>query len=130
MTLAFESLLGKTIKKAWQENDQVIHILTDTGYFKLEHEQECCEEVYISDVCGELEALAGGLVVLAEEASNEVEEMEEGDEQCIPEYCMWTFYKLETSKGGVTIRWNGCSNGYYSVGVDLVEAKLDLQGEH
>ena len=49
---------------------------------------------------------------MAEEATNSDDPPPTSD--YAPESYTWTFYKLATVRGYVTIRWFGSSNGYYS----------------
>ncbi len=110
----FSSLKNESIKKAYQIEDSVIVFECISGYvYILYHYQDCCEHVYISDICGELEDLSGK-TVRAEVATGEME------------YGEWTFFKIDTINGGVTIRFNGESE-YYSVDVDCF--KLDFRKE-
>jgi len=55
---------------------------------------------------------------MAEEVISE--ENPEGVDIDYQESFTWTFYKLATIQGYVTIRWYGESNGYYSESVYLV----------
>ena len=58
---------------------------------------------------------------MAEESISENENL---PDLPIPDYqdsFTWTFYKLGTIKGYVTLRWYGESNGYYSESVDFIK---------
>lgn len=81
--------------------------------WSFQHFQDCCESVWIEDICGDLQDLVGAPLLEAEESSNE-------DESGTYESATWTFYRFRTIKGTVTVRWCGESNGYYSESVDLV----------
>lgn len=110
----FEPLLGRTIVKiegAEKDSEEILFTLENGDIFRMYHKQDCCEDVRVEDVGGNINSLIGNPLLLAEEVTNEGE-VEYGDT------CTWTWYHFATIKGYVTIRWYGVSNGYYSESVD------------
>ncbi len=99
------------------------------------HDQDCCESVWLEEVVGDLSDLIGSEILEAEEVvsrdqdSNAVPPPEryqpdpEDEWGYGPESYTWTFYKLGTMKGHVTLRWYGTSNGYYSESVSIYKKK-------
>lgn len=107
-----DHLVGKTLAVA-KRVDEALVFQDATNTYTLEHERECCEEVWIEDICGDLDDLVGSPILRAEKTESEDEEID---------YCSrrrWTFYHLWTAKGAVVVRWCGENNGYYSIGVDF-----------
>lgn len=94
-------------------NDAIV-FENDKYRFILAHDQDCCENVYIEDIVGDLEDLVGVPMLMAEESTNNENPLSNYDESFT-----WTFYKFATMKGYVDIRFYGSSNGYYSERVDL-----------
>lgn len=117
----FEDLRGKVLAKVENKGDEELVFTTSDGeVYRLYHSQECCEDVIIEDICGDLEDLIGEPVLVAEKVEHEHDVTPEGvPEQKYKLSFTWTFYKLDTKKGGVTVRWYGESNGYYSESVDF-----------
>ena len=74
----------------------------------------------IEDINGDLDDLLNTpIVVAAESAQRDVNP--EGVTKESQDSFTWTFYKLGTIKGHVTVRWLGTSNGYYSESVDFTK---------
>lgn len=120
--MSIEELLGKTLISVVRSGDdeQIEFITSDGERFLQYHAQDCCEHVRVEEIVGDLADLVGSPILEAEEVSydNEVPP----DAYAGGESFTWTFYKLRTIKGGVTIRWLGESNGYYSEAVDFQRA--------
>lgn len=112
---SFSSLRGKILTRIIQTDYEIVFELLDGKRYKLYHEQDCCENVYVEDVCGDLDDLIHSRILLAEEISNADGPPTTGSYGSYT----WTFYKLGTNKGSVTIRWFGTSNGYYSESVSF-----------
>lgn len=110
-TPEMKDLIGRTFTDIICESGELI-LKNDKECFTFYHNQECCEDVSIESITGDLNDLLNSPVLVAEESVNfaELTDWNTGT---------WTFYKLATVKGWVDIRWFGTSNGYYSEGVSL-----------
>jgi len=119
----FEDLYGQTLKSVESINDEELVFTLENGEkYKLYHDQDCCESVTIEDIIGNLDDLIGAPILMAEEVVHQ-DEIPEGLHKKGDDSFTWTFYKLATVKGYVTIRWYGGSNGYYSESVTFVKCK-------
>lgn len=103
----FTELKGNILNDITVEDNAIFFEDYNGDTFVLKHHQECCEDVYIEDICGDLEDIKHDIIISAEEVTNQKDGGGDGSET-------WTFYKIDTKKGGVTIRFYGTSNGYYS----------------
>lgn len=107
--------IGKIFTEIRNEIDEII--FTGNGIkLTMYHSQGCCEVVRVEEIVGDLEDIIGSEII-------EFEKVSSGDynpDGYNYDYSyLWTFYKVGTKKGFVTIRWLGESNGYYSEEVDL-----------
>ena len=119
--VAFETLKDQVITKITPTDDTISFDTQDGSSYLMYHSQDCCENVHVESIVGDLDDLLDSEVLLAEEV---VGENPEGwTEDKYAESYTWTFYKLATRKGYVDIRWFGESNGYYSESVNFAKIK-------
>lgn len=123
-------LQGKILHSVeYRKPNEEIHFVTDDGYrFIMHHSQDCCEDVGVEEIVGDLQNLVRTPIVLAEDVSSEAPKVCKGynpdpeESWSNNESFTWTFYRFRTIKGDVDIRWYGSSNGYYSERVDIVKS--------
>lgn len=121
MECQIQDLLGKTLVNIEVSPVKEEILFTDTAgnQWKMYHDQDCCESVTVEDVVGELSDLLNSPILMAEEVFFSDENPEGTPFKEWQDSYTWTFYKLATVKGYVTIRWYGESNGYYSESVSF-----------
>jgi hypothetical protein len=137
----FEYLIGKTIIDVHLiepgnrpgTEDRIRIFLENGERFMFWHCHECCEDVYIDNIDGDLEDLIGVPLLTLERTIYKRNESPPGVNPPDLSDCLWigkgytwTIYKFETSKGSVVVRWLGISNGRYSERVDFT-ALLTLE---
>lgn len=97
----------RVIKDDPNFGDMILFITECGKSFRMCHWQDCCEDVSIKDIVGDLYDLIGKEVIKAEESSNN------GSTHWTSTFT-WTYYDISTINATVTISWYGTSNGYYS----------------
>jgi hypothetical protein len=113
-----DEMLGQTFSKVWSDHETVT-FENDEVRYTLYHAQDCCENVYVEDICGDLEDLVGWPMLVSREDTSV-----DGPEMKDEESYTWTFYNFATFKGFVTVRFYGSSNGYYSEDVSFKKELL------
>lgn len=109
-----EDLVGRVFTSVDADGD-TLTFTDEKGEFTFWHDQDCCENVYIESIVGDLSDLENSPILLAEESTNDATSFEGRHYDS----ATWTFYKFATRKGYVDVRWIGISNGYYSECVSL-----------
>ena len=118
--MKFEILRGQTlINIAGNVGDNAMVFTTaDNKRYKMFNKKEDYGNdvnIIVEDITGDMSDLINHPILMAEMVTNKEKKPEDRS--------TWTFYKLATIKGSVTIRWCGRSNGYYSESVNFCRLK-------
>jgi len=115
----FKVLKGLTLQttKGIKKGEGEVVLATECGkgfrMFNGELERGHGLSAYVEDVVGDIADIIGSPILLAEEVS--------GGDDVQDSRGTWTFYKLSTIKGSVTLRWYVDGGGYYGEHVDFEE---------
>lgn len=107
-------LVGKLFISATATDNKLVLVDSENIIYTFVHEQECCEEVYIESIVGDINVLINEPLIECEEVVSQNDLNDEASET-------YTFYKFRTLKGYITIRWYGTGNGYYSESVKILQ---------
>ena len=125
MKATFSDLLGKTLSDiSILENKSIMVFTTNNGEtYRLFNDIGCsaCERpALIEDICGQLEDLIGNPLLLAEEVSI-CKTVSKSLKRGYLSEELWTFYKLATNRGAVSIRWYNERSWSYASKVEFVK---------
>ncbi len=122
MSETLKEVVGKTLKRVEgleKDSDCVTFHFSDGSVYRMDHTQDCCEDVWLEDIDGDESDIIGGKILEFTERNN-VDHPPTGDDL---DSFTWTFYHIQSTKGHVVLRWFGTSNGYYSEEVDFYRVR-------
>lgn len=102
------------------DDKRSITFLTNEGEkYLMYHEQDCCEDVLVDDIVGDLDDIKNTEILSAEVVTQNPKNIKGHIPKDDSE--TWTFYHIRSIKGTVSIKWWGSSNGYYSEDVKIIQ---------
>ena len=115
-------MTGQIFTSVTTDGSEYIDFTNAQGTFRFMHQNDCCEEVSIESIVGDLKDLENVPLRVAEEITSE-ETPANYKHEYEPDSQTWTFYKFATINGYVDVRWLGTSNGYYSESISIIFSK-------
>lgn len=115
-----EQLIGKIPIAIERSHDEIKFTMLDDTFFVLRHEQDCCEDVVLEDIDGDINDLLDEPITISSERYEE--------DETASESATWSFYHIGNRKMTLVIRFYGSSNGYYSETAELYQ--VDINGKH
>jgi len=126
--IPFTELVGKTFEQVLVTDDEIYFINKERIDYKLYHDRECCEAVYIESIDGDIQKhLPQHEVLEARESYNRSNEPPENMNAGDIDSYTWSFYTIRTMRDTFTIRFFGSSNGNYSETAQLVRNEDDME---
>jgi hypothetical protein len=119
--LPLSNLVGLTIESITGLDQYSLEVFINTNCgkkFIFHHEQDCCEQVSLEDFEADSECFEGAVILSAEAVTKDAADQVEFPDAEL-DSALYTFYKIETTRGGLWMRWCGMSNGYYSEAVNF-----------
>jgi hypothetical protein len=115
----FFELKGQIVKEiiGLEKNSPEVHIVTNQTTYKLYHEQDCCESVFVENVIGDEKDILNEEIIFAEEdtGANDPDWYGDNYNDCHT----WTKYVLKTKNASLEFWFLGESNGYYNENVSI-----------
>ena len=103
----FRDLIGKTLSAVMPIDGGIAFQIRDGGQWRLRGHRSHLSSVVLRDVVGDLSDLVDAPIVMADEEAKTNHDVIEAEDMGLT----WTYYKLATKKGYVTISFRGDSLG-------------------
>lgn len=117
--IKLDFLIGKKIRNVYVSEDEVIFRLNnnetnETITYTFTHFQECCENVFIEEIEGDLNNLCFETIL-------DAEIFERHEDEFLSQ--TFTILKFRTKRDSYSVMWKGESNGYYSESISCIQKK-------